>query len=217
MNLARLRPIDVRILLLTAAIASALGLDVGSARGDLIFTLSAQVTHEADATYLYEYELSVSPSSTLGASTLALGVSPLADPVALTGPDGWDASFSALDGLILFQSSDATFDIGPGLLGSFTYSSLLGPASMPYTVIGIDSDSGAVVESSGLVATAAVPEPSSLALSGAGALCMLGLGARRLGRGRRPIFAAALAALSVIPSGDARASDHGDTRENVAR
>src|SRR4051794_31228546 len=192
MNTARLRPIDVRIPLLTAAIASALWLDVGSARGDLIFTLSAQVTHEADATYLYEYELSVSPSSTLGASTLALGVSPLADPVALTGPDGWDASFSALDGLILFQSSDGTFDIGPGLLGSFTYSSLLGPASMPYTVIGIDS--GAVVESSGLVATAAVPEPSSLALSGAGALCMLGLGARRLGRGRRRILAAALAA-----------------------
>lgn len=217
MNVARLRPIDVRIPLLTAATATAFWLDVGSARGDLIFTLSAQVTHEADATYLYEYELFVSPDSTLGASTLALGVSPLADPMALTGPDGWDTSFSALDGLILFQSPDAMFDIGPGLTGSFTYSSFFGPASMPYTVIGIDPDSETVVEGSGLVATAAVPEPSSLSLSGAGALCLLGLGMRRLGRGRLRFVAAALAALSLFPSDGARASDHGDTRENVAR
>ena len=86
--------------------------------------------------------------------------------MALSGPVGWDASFSALDGLLLFQSPDPSFDIGPGSTGQLSYTSLLGPALMPFTVIGID-DAGDVVESSGLVA-AAVPEPSSLALAGEG-------------------------------------------------
>ena len=89
--------------------------------------------------------------------------------MALTGPDGWDASFSALDGLILFQSPDAMFDVGPGSIGSFSYLSLIGPASSPYHGDRHRLRLGGGLESSGLVvAAAAVPEPSSLALSGGG-------------------------------------------------
>ena len=59
MNAARLRPIDVRTPLLAAAIASALWLGGGTARGGLIYTLTAEVTLEAGSTYLYMYDLTV--------------------------------------------------------------------------------------------------------------------------------------------------------------
>src|SRR5262245_50761954 len=97
MNAARLRRLDVRIRIpvLAAAIASIFCVCGRDARADLIFTLTSQVTLEPDASYLYEYDLRVSPASTLGVSTLALGVPTRADPMNLTGPAGWDTSFSA--------------------------------------------------------------------------------------------------------------------------
>ena len=66
MNAARLRPIDVRTPLLAAAIASALWLSGGTSRGGLIYTLTAEVTLEAGSTYLYMYDLTVAPDSTIG-------------------------------------------------------------------------------------------------------------------------------------------------------
>jgi hypothetical protein len=184
-----------------------------------MFTLSATATPQADATFFYQYDLSVSPSSTLGASSLALGVSSDADPTSLTGPDGWDALFSALDGLILFQSPDSSFDINPGSSGLFSFFSPIGPGLSPYTVFGIDDASGAFEERSGSVLGPAVPEPSSLVLLCSGALG-LGIVTLRQKRRRRRLAApaAAIAAfLALTQIHTARASDHGDTRENVTR
>ncbi|MFO0890359.1 MAG: DUF4331 family protein [Isosphaeraceae bacterium] len=198
-------------------VVTALLLNGVVAQAEFLFSLSSTATPQADGTFFYEYNLSVLPDSTIGASLLALSVLGTAAPTSLSGPSGWDASFSAQDGLIQFQSPDVSFDILPGASGLFSFYSPVGPIRTPYTVIGFDDAGGDFVEGSGLILGPAVPEPGSLALLGIGAGAVIVAAGR--GRRRRPSLAAAapLLALALLPAGAARASDHGDTRENVAR
>src|SRR5262245_29142879 len=112
-HLSLLPRIRTHTAILTVMVAAAFWLSSRPAHADLMFTLSATIAPEANSKYLYEYDLSVLPDSTLGASSLALHVAGTADVMMLTGPSGWDSSFSALDGLVLFESPDASFDIPP--------------------------------------------------------------------------------------------------------
>src|SRR5262249_17744257 len=88
------------------------------------------------------------------------------------------------------------------------------------TVLGFDDNAGTFDEGSGeVLAPAAVPEPSAIALAGVGTMGLIGVYARRRLRWRLcslPALGVVLL-ISQFTLVAARASDHGDTRENVGR
>lgn len=188
----------------------------GKARADLFLTLEATVSGPMSGLYSYQYLLSVTPQSTASASTLVVGVSPLASIINLLGPTGWDSTFIEPDGLLFFQSPDALLDIAPGQSGTFSFQSPLAPMISDYTVFGFDSSNG-FFERSGTVLGPSVPEPGSLTLAAIGGVFLVGV-LRRSGRrkGALALLLAAGVSAATFPN-EANASDHGDTRENVAR
>ncbi len=197
-----------------------------SARADLLFSLTPEATTDSSGLFSYSYELMVHPTSELGVSMFVLGASPNADPTEISGPDEWDAFFSDIDGLFFFSSPDTSFDIMPGMSGTFSFLSTLGPGNAPFTAFGFDDLAGTFGEESG-VTFSAVPEPGSWILMGVG---LAGFG---IFRGRRAfeqkrssgkrnwknslVRLGAVIFLGTIRISGAEASDHGDTRENVAR
>lgn len=145
---------------------AALGFWTGpsAARGDLITSLTVDVTQTGGGPYTYSYSLSVDPNSTLGAAQFFLEVSPTANLGAVSAPSGWAEIYSAGDPDIFFLSLDPSTDVAPGMSGSFSFTSTIGPSPGDDLVRGFGDD-GSVGENSGMILTpASVPEPSSLLL-----------------------------------------------------
>ncbi len=158
------------------------------ARGDLVTSLTVDVTQAMNGPYTYDYTLTVDASSTLAAGELDLVVSPFANLSAITGPSGWDIFYtpgSPGDTTITFSSPDSSTDIAPGSIGMFSMTSFVGPALASDLVRGFDDSNGTFAQNGGTILTASVPEPSGLVL---GVLALLGAAypvTRGSGRRRR--------------------------------
>ena len=157
-----------------------------AARADLVTSLSATVTHEANGLYRYDYILSVGAKSTAGASNFNMTVDPAAALIfgAASAPSGWDVSYMAGDPAVMFSSPDPTLDIAPGATGKFEFESRLGPLVVPYQTAGFDG-SGSFLTSSGTIVSAAAV-PASALLLGIGGLGLT-VTTRRLRSARRPL------------------------------
>jgi hypothetical protein len=149
-----------------AAFAAVVVLFAGAqpARAGPIAQLSVSVNPTSGGLFEYDYTVSVDAASTVGASQLFLDVSPSA-ALSSQAPTGWDTFYSAGDPDISFLSSDPSFDVAPGMVGTFVLTSAIGPAAASFLVRGIDDSSGSTSEVPGIILTpSAVPEPSSLFL-----------------------------------------------------
>jgi len=163
---------------LYAAVISLLG--SGSAFGDFIINLQASVTQDASGLYAYSYTLE--NLSTNGESALAfrIDVAPEADLISIIGPAVWSITYTSGDTLVVWESDDEPFDLTPGNSATFSFTSILGPDTRDYAVLGFDGSS--FLSNRGQTISpgvSAVPEPSTLTLVGTGALGLIGFSWQR--------------------------------------
>ena len=166
-----------------AAALLAVGACTGSARADLVTTLSVSTKSVSGGLTEYDYTLSNLPASTVNASFLFIAVDTTANLTALSAPVGWDISYATGDLAVGFTSPDTSVDISPGGSGVFSFDSPLPPELASYQVAGIDS-SGNFLTNDGMILTASVPEPASALLLTAGVVGVL-IVARRSKRARQ--------------------------------
>jgi hypothetical protein len=148
-------------------------LTVTPSRAEVIITsVSDQVTILPGGLVQYNYTLTNQPTSTLPAVLFNLNVDTKADLKAIKSGAGWTTTYSPGAGFIEWDSPGPFTDLVPGSSGTFSFVSPLGPSDQSFFVVGlndqgIDFNSGTT---SAPGSTAAVPEPSSLAMWGIGVL-----------------------------------------------
>lgn len=168
--------------LVLSMILATMGFFAHNARAEFISTLSPNVEHQSDDTYLYTYILSIDSSSSIPATSLAISVSASADLTAIAGPTGWDITYTPGDSSISWSASDFPFALLSGTDASFSFVSALPPAFGDYSVTGINIDDFSIGSNSGSTQSPvaeAVPEPVSLIQLGIGFIALAGLTRRR--------------------------------------
>ena len=142
------------------------------ARGAFLATVSATVTNEPGALYFYNYTVSTASASTGSTSDFSLNVNAAANLTGIAAPSGFDIFYVTGGTTLEFQSSDPSTDIMPGTTGSFSFTSVVGPASGTDVLRNIDDVGGTFTDLAGTV-LAPVPEPASLVLYGVGAAALI--------------------------------------------
>ncbi|QEH35196.1 hypothetical protein OJF2_37430 [Aquisphaera giovannonii] len=148
------------------------------ARADFLATLDVATTPEAGGLTLYQYTLSVDPTSDQPAVLLILNVDAAADLTSISGPTGWEVDYVPGDTGVSWLSPGPDTDLQPGRSAVLSFLSPLGPGDQTYLAFGLGfaSVTGSIA---GPTAAAAVPEPPSLGLLVAPALAGLSVLARR--------------------------------------
>jgi PEP-CTERM motif len=166
---------------------------ISPARAGLLASVSVVIAPEGDGMSLYTYTVSVDPASTSAVSEFDLNLTsgttsgidtPVGAPLSsITMANGFINLYTLGDPTISFYSTDPSTDIAAGTSGMFSFISLSDPVSQPYQLSTFDGSGGVVVGS--VLAPTSVPEPSTLVLSGLGALGVVGVIARTRRRSRK--------------------------------
>lgn len=165
--------VNLFLFLLTVATCSQ------SARADLLSKLTVSTNQQSDGSFIYAYMLTNESASSLPVVGLSLTVSVDADLRDIAGPSGWNVGYTPGDTSIIWESSEAMFDLSAGSSTSFSFISNLGPAAGNYFVVGLNEVDFIIEFNDGQismpsVAAQAVPEPASLLLSALGSIGLIG-------------------------------------------
>jgi PEP-CTERM motif len=175
-----------RLATLTFGLMILLSFGIVPARAGLIGSVSVNITPETGGLSLYTYTVSVDSASTSAVSEFDLNItagktSGIITPVgallsSITMPTGFINLYTLGDPTISFLSTDASTDISPGSMGVFSFVSTSNPILQPFQLSTFDGTGSTVMGS--VLAPTSVPEPSSLVLSGLGAMGVIGWLAR---------------------------------------
>lgn len=150
-------------------------LGVNPAYGDLVTSVIAEHHPAGGGLFEYEYRLTNELGSDVPVGAFALDIPTTADLQSITGPAGWDIDYTPTSLSVTWVSSDPVFDLLPGSSLLFSFLSPLDADQRDYLVVGFGATD--IFTNTGRVAgpsVAAVPEPSTIALLGIGALSLIG-------------------------------------------
>jgi hypothetical protein len=178
-------PRRVRFAILTCGLTLLLASGITPARAGLIASVFVDITPEGGGMSLYSYAVTVDPTSTLGVSEFDLNLTsgttsgintPVGAPLSsITMPTGFINLYTLGDPTVSFFSTSEATDIAPGGFGVFSFISTSDPTMLqPYQLTSFDGSGGTVTGTVLGPPSVAVPEPSSLVLSGLGVLGVMG-------------------------------------------
>jgi hypothetical protein len=149
----------------------ALALATGPVKAGLLTKVEVTVT-DLGGSFGYEYTLTNLAASDVPAIAFRVDVDASANLQSIAGATGWDVSYVVGDSFITWSSSDESVDLLPGDSLLFSFTSVVGPRDVDYSVLGFDGASFDFNQGKTLgPALSSVPEPSSLwlaALAGPG-------------------------------------------------
>jgi lipopolysaccharide/colanic/teichoic acid biosynthesis glycosyltransferase len=149
----------------------ALGLLAAASRpayaGSLVLSVNDAVSKTTDQEFLYQYTVTNQGQSTdLEAFSFLLNVAPDSSLSAISGPPGWDLTYSSGDPVVSWDSPSPVFDLLPGATVQYSFLSPLGPGPQDFIALGSDATATVFGDAQGTVlGPSAVPEPSTLTLS----------------------------------------------------
>ena len=149
------------------------------ARATFDTSVTGTAVQQSGGFFLYTYAVTNLATSTTNVAEFDISVLQSANLAAITTPTGFLSLYTAGDSFIQFSSTDAMFDVKPGVTVSFSFTSFLPPVLGPNLVRGFNAD-GSLASNTGRT-LAPVPEPASVVLFGAGGTLLLVV-ARRRGR-----------------------------------
>jgi PEP-CTERM motif len=165
-----LRGLQVSSFFLALVSAMVLGVP-GSAHAGFITSLTATDQSVGNGSFLFSYEVTNTPQSTIDAYVFALTVDKGSNLQSIMEQSGWSADYTM--GTTTITWSTAT-PLIPGASTSFSFISSEPPSTSTYQVTGFDPTQFIFYTNSGATTApgpaATVPEPISLLLLGTGAL-----------------------------------------------
>ena len=174
----------LRLTALGLGLAFSLSLGAAPARAGFVASVLSGVTQEAGGVYLYSYQVMDAATSTLAVSEFDMVLPSDANLQSIMPQPGFLTLYTPGDLTISFSSTDPSTDIGPGMIGLFSFTSMDPPTLGSFSLLTFDDPNGfgpGDVISGVTLAPGAVPEPGSLVLLGLGLPGAIGL----IARGRR--------------------------------